>query len=109
MAIVNRWETPRPNCTLCGEVAQPPYMRWDAHVNLTFCAECCARSADGFMKDLIVMKAQYQISKIASGGWHIVQHKIERPKTEKEWLDDLHRECDQKMNVTNLAAAKPKP
>lgn len=110
MAIVNHFKIEQVNCTLCGEHASPPYMTWRAETELNICAQCCARSAEAIMKDLIVMKAQYQISQISGVSSIIVKHEVEEPITEKEWFANLHKECARKMaaNITNLAVAKPK-
>lgn len=110
MAIVNHHPREPVSCTLCGERAYPPYMTWRAEIELNFCAQCCAREAEGLMKDLIVMKAQYQIAQISSISSIIVKHEVEAPVSEKEWFDNLHKECARKMaaNIADIQTAKRK-
>jgi hypothetical protein len=50
-------------CSCCGRNVYPPFMVWEGATDILICGQCAERVKDGFVADLIHLRAVREIQK----------------------------------------------
>ena len=54
-------------CSCCGQKVYPPFMVWEGATDILICGQCAERVKEGFVADLIHLKAVRELQKFQPG------------------------------------------